>query len=92
MTKFLDPKLATSKTSRKKRMQVEDNPDEAAALRIADIVHDPRGADVEEAVGRRHDRREQPGDDDACQQRMRTRRLDYGRCGISSGELRVRSL
>jgi len=49
MTKFLDPKLATSKTSRKKRMQVEDIPDEAAALRIAAIVQRSAKRKVEKA-------------------------------------------
>ena len=49
MTKFLDPKLATSKTSRKKRMQIEDIPDEAAALRIAAIMQRSAKKKVEKA-------------------------------------------
>lgn len=49
MTKFLDPQLAISKTSRKKRMQVEDIPDEAAALRIAAIMQRSAKKKVEKA-------------------------------------------
>ena len=59
----------------------------ASGKRARDVVYEGRGADVEKAVRRRHDRRKKSGEDDAGQERMGVGLEEYRRCFVGVGQL-----